>query len=145
MMTVVNSNSEGTLIVIPGLSRSLDTIGKHVVSFDETDGRLLAEVSSVVQRANGPEVQAQKFASAWSLLALVVRYAVIRSAGDAGCRGATVQGSDPQKAISLCPRSDHSTRAWIVHDRLKCRLRSSEMAVYDGLKYAADQVIRMQP
>ena len=65
MMTVVNSNSEGTLIVIPGLSRSLDTIGKHVVSFDETDGRLLAEVSSVVQRANGPEVQAQKFASAW--------------------------------------------------------------------------------
>jgi hypothetical protein len=43
------------MIVIPGLSRSLDTIGRHVVSFDNTDGRLFVEVSSVVQRANGPK------------------------------------------------------------------------------------------
>jgi hypothetical protein len=32
------------MIAIPGLSRSLDTIGRHVVSFDDTDGRLFVEV-----------------------------------------------------------------------------------------------------
>jgi hypothetical protein len=41
--------------VIPGLSRSLDAVGKHVVSFDDTDGRLFVEVSGVVQRANCPK------------------------------------------------------------------------------------------
>jgi hypothetical protein len=51
MMTVFNSTIEGTMIVIPGLSRSLDTVGKHLVSLDYTNGRLFVEARSVVQRA----------------------------------------------------------------------------------------------
>ena len=57
MMAVSGSNIEGTSIVISGLLRSLHTGGKHVVSFDETDGRLFVEVSTVVQRANCPKCE----------------------------------------------------------------------------------------
>jgi hypothetical protein len=45
------------MIVISGLSRSLDTVGKRVVSFDDTEGRLSVQESRVVQRASCPKCE----------------------------------------------------------------------------------------
>jgi transposase len=56
-MMAVSSSSfvRNTMIVIPGLSRSLHAVGKHVVSFDDTDGCLFVKVGSVVHQANCPK------------------------------------------------------------------------------------------
>ncbi|MBT2305342.1 hypothetical protein J7E70_33625 [Variovorax paradoxus] len=50
MMKVFNSNIEGTMIVIPGLSRSLDTVGKRVVSPQQTFSERMDLLAAAGQR-----------------------------------------------------------------------------------------------
>ena len=48
---------EGTMVVVPGLSRPLEVVGKRVVSWGDGDGGLIAGMSGFVQRGELPEVR----------------------------------------------------------------------------------------
>jgi hypothetical protein len=79
------------MIIIPGLSRQLETVGKHVVSWDDNDGRLSVEVACFVPSACMPEVWVRELAYPCTLSTPACRHSIFRPTHDLGCRGSQVQ------------------------------------------------------
>lgn len=55
------------MVIIPGLSRPLEAVGKHVVSWDDSDDRLAVEVGGVVAWATCPDMHLRQFPYPWPL------------------------------------------------------------------------------
>ena len=55
------------MTVIPGLSRPLEEVGKHVEGWDESSDRLRVEVSGSVRRGSVSELLAPQLPCAWTL------------------------------------------------------------------------------
>ena len=58
------------MIVIPGLSRPLEAVGKHVVSWDDSHSRLSVDVGGLVSLGCLSKVHLWQLAYAWPLSAL---------------------------------------------------------------------------